>query len=56
MGQKTDRSYASAPFEKINIDLEQRLENKLNVVISSINSNKIFKELITYFIDKNQKS
>ena len=30
MNQKTDRLYPSAPFENKNIDLEQRLEKKMN--------------------------
>ena len=32
--QKTDRFYPSAPFENTNIDLEQRLEEKVNDVNS----------------------
>ena len=32
MQQKTERLYPSSPFEKRNIDLEQRLEKKLNDV------------------------
>ena len=50
MEVKTDRLYPSATLEK-NIDLEQRLEKKLNDVISF---NKLFiniKEMITFFID-----
>ena len=56
MEQNTERLYPSTPFENINIDLEQRLEKKLNDV-SSFNSriNNI-KELITFFEDKNNKS
>ena len=34
MEQKCDRLYLSAPFENKNIDLEQRLEKKLNDVNS----------------------
>ena len=54
MEQKTDRLYPSEPLE--NIDLEQRLETKINDVNSfnhSINNNR---EMITYFKDKNNKS
>ena len=54
MDQKTDRLYPSAPLE--NIDLEQRLEKKLNDVNSfDILINNI-KEMITYFKHKNHKS
>ena len=56
MEQKTDRLYPSAPFEKKNIDLEQRLEKKLNDVNSFNNSINNIKETITYFKDKNNKS
>ena len=54
MGQKTDRLYQSASLE--NIDLEQRLEKKINDV-NCFNShiNKI-KQMVTYFKDKNNKS
>ena len=34
MEQKTERLYPSAPFENKNIDLERRLERKLNDVNS----------------------
>ena len=54
MEQKWDNLYLSAPLE--NIDLEQRLEKKLNDVKSFNNSINNIKELITYFKDKNQKS
>ena len=54
MEQKTDRSYHSAPLE--NIDLEQRLEKKINDVNSFNNSINNIKELIQYFKDKNNKS
>ena len=55
MEQKTDRLYPSAPLEK-NYDLEQRLEKKLNDVMSfNISVNNI-KEMIQYFKDKNNKS
>ena len=55
MQQKCDRLYPSAPLE--DIDLEQRLEKKLKVVISFNNSINNIKEMITYFKDKttNQK-
>ena len=55
MEQKCDRLYPSAPLEK-NIDLEQRLEKKLNDVNSFNNHINNFKDLITYFKDKNSKS
>ena len=55
MGQKTDRLYPSAPLEK-NIDLEQRLEKKLNDVNTINNSISSIKEMIIYFKDKNSKS
>ena len=54
MDQKTDRLYPSAPLE--NIDLEQRLEKKLNDVNSFNNLINNIKEMITYFKDKNNKS
>ena len=54
MEQKCDRLYPSAPLE--NIDLEQRLENKINDVNSFKNSINKIKEMITYFEDKNNKS
>ena len=54
MDQKCDRLYPSAPLE--NIDLERRLEKKLNVVNSFNNSINNIKEMITYFRDKNHKS
>ena len=50
MDQKTDRLYPSAPLG--NIDLEQRLEKKLNDVNSFINHINNVKEMITYFKDK----
>ena len=56
MQQKTDRVNPSAPFENKNIDLEQRLEKKVNDVNSFNNSINNFKEMITYFEDKNNKS
>ena len=54
MEAKTDRLYPSAPLEKI--DLEQRLEKKLNDVNSFNNHINNIKEMITYFKDKNNKS
>ena len=53
MAQKCDRLYPSAPLEII--DLEQRLEKKINDVNrfnNSINNNK---EMITHFKDENNK-
>ena len=55
MEAKTDRLYPSALFEK-DINLEQRLEKKLNYVNSFKNSINNIKEMITYFKDKNNKS
>ena len=54
MDQKCDRLYPSAPLE--NIDLERRLEKKINDVNSLNNHVNNIKELITYFKDKNHKS
>ena len=54
MEQKCDRLYPTAPLE--NLDLEQRLEKKLNDVNSFNNHINNIKELITYFKDKNHKS
>ena len=54
MEQKCDRLYPSAPLE--NIDLEQGLEKKIYDVSSFINHINNIKEMITYFIDKNNKS
>ena len=54
MEAKTDRLYPSAPLQ--NIDLEQRLEKKLNNVNSFNNSINNIKEMITYFKDLNNKS
>ena len=55
MDQKCDRLYPSAPLENKIIDLEQRLEKKLNDVISFNNAIKNNKEMISYFKDKNNK-
>ena len=49
-----ERFYLSAPLEII--DLEQRLEKKLNGVNSFNNHIDNIKEMITYFQDKNHKS
>ena len=55
MDQKTDRLYPSAPLIE-NIDLEKRLEKKINDVNSFINHINNIKEMITYFKDMNNKS
>ena len=54
MDQKCDRLYPTAPLK--NIDLEQRLEKKINDVNSFNNHINNIKEMITYFKDKNHKS
>ena len=54
MDQKCDRLYPTAPLE--NIDLEQRLEKKLNGDISFNKHINNIKEMITYFKDKNNRS
>ena len=54
MEQKCDRLYPSAPLETI--DLEQRLEKKLNDINSFKNHINNNKEMVTYFNDKNNKS
>ena len=55
MEQKCDKLYPSAPLLE-NIDLEKRLEKKINDVnIFNIHIN-ILKEMISYFKDKNNKS
>ena len=51
MEQKCDRIYPSAPLEK-NVDLEQRLEKRINNVNSFNNSINYIKEMITYFKEK----
>ena len=56
MEQKCDRLYPSAPFENKNIDLEEKLEKKLNDVNSFNNHINNIKEMIIYFKDKNNKS
>ena len=55
MEQKCDKLYPSAPLLE-NIDLEKRLEKRLNDVSSFINHINNIKEMITYFKDKNHKS
>ena len=55
MDQKCDRLYLSAPLIE-NIDLEKRLEKKINDVNSFNNHINNIKEMITYFKDKNNKS
>ena len=54
METKRDRLYPSAPLE--NIDIEQRLEKKLNDVNRFNNHINNIKEMMTYFKDKNNKS
>ena len=53
MEPKTESLYPSASLE--NSDLEQRLEKKLNYVISFKTHINNMKEMITYFKDKNDK-
>ena len=55
MEQKCDKLYPSAPLLE-NIDLEKRLEKKINDVSSFNNHINNIKEMITYFKDKNNKS
>ena len=55
MEQKCDKLYPSAPMLE-NIDLEKRLEKKINDVNSFNNHINNIKEVITYFEDKNNKS
>ena len=55
MDQKTDKLYPSAPLLE-NIDLEKRLEKKINDVNSFNNHVNSIKEMITYFKEKNHKS
>ena len=55
MDQKCDKLYPSAPLLE-NIDLEKRLEKKINDVNSFNNHVNNIKEMITYFKDKNKKS
>ena len=55
MEAKTDKLYPSAALLE-NIDLEKRLEKKINDVNSFNNHINNIKEMITYFKDKNNKS
>ena len=55
MEQKCDKLYPSAPLLE-NIDLEKRLEKKINDINSFNNHISNIKEMITYFKDKNNKS
>ena len=55
METKTERLYPSAPLLE-NIDLEKRLEKKINDVNSFNNHINNIKEMINYFKDKNRKS
>ena len=55
METKTERLYPSAPLLE-NIDLEKRLEKKINDVNSFNNHINNIKEMITYFKDRNNKS
>ena len=54
MEQKCDRLYPTAPLLE-NIDLEKRLEKKINDVNSFNNHVNNIKEMISYFKDKNHK-
>ena len=55
MEQKCDKLYPSAPLLE-NIDLEKRLEKRINDVNSFNNHISNIKEMITNFKDKNHKS
>ena len=55
MEAKIDKLYPSAPLLE-SIDLEKRLEKKINDVNSFNNHINNIKEMITYFKDKNNKS
>ena len=55
MEQKCDRLYPTAPLLE-NIDLEKRLEKKINDVNCFNNHINNIKEMITYFKDKTNKS
>ena len=55
MESKTDKLYPSA-LTLENIDLEQRLEKKINNINSFNKHVNNIKEIITYFKDKNSKS
>ena len=55
MEAKIDKLYPSAPLLE-SIDLEKRLEKKINDINSFNNHISNIKEMITYFKDKNNKS
>ena len=55
MEQKSDKLYPTAPLLE-NVDLEKRLEKKINDVNSFDNHINNIKEMINYFKDKNNKS
>ena len=55
MEQKCDRLYPTAPLLE-NIDLEKRLEKKINDVNNFNYHVNNIKEMISYFKDKNHKS
>ena len=55
MEAKADKLYPSAPLLE-NIDLEKRLEKKINDINSFNNHINNITEMITYFKDKNNKS
>ena len=55
MEQKCEKLYPSAPLLE-NIDLEKRLEKKINDVNSFNNHINNIEEMITYFEDKNNNS
>ena len=55
MDQKTDKLYPSAPISE-NIDLEKRLEKKINDVNSFNSHFNNIKEMISFFKDINHKS
>ena len=55
MEAKIDKLYPSAPLLE-NIDLEKRLEKKINDINSFNNHISNIKEMITYFKEKNNKS
>ena len=55
MEQKCEKLYPTAPLLE-NIDLEKRLEKKINDVNSFNNHINNIKEMIQYFKDKNRKS
>ena len=55
MEQKCDKLYPSTSLLE-NIDLEKRIEEKINDVNSFNNHVNNTKEMITFFKDKNHKS